>query len=121
MGEVGWYRVNSGRTGSLRGNLGRGDGHAERSARGHVEFHLLGPLDVWADGVPLLVGAPRQRALLAALLLHPNQVVPVNRLIDMVWGEPAPRSAIANLRSYVAALRRQLAPADAGESRLIAR
>ncbi|MEV6909823.1 BTAD domain-containing putative transcriptional regulator [Amycolatopsis sp. NPDC051071] len=83
-----------------------------------MEFRVLGPLEVVAEGVPRPVGPGRQRAVLTALLLHPNQVVPITGLIDMVWGEPSPRSAAVNLRTHVARLRRVLAPE--GERRLTA-
>ncbi|MFI7121982.1 BTAD domain-containing putative transcriptional regulator [Amycolatopsis sp. NPDC049868] len=84
-----------------------------------MEFRVLGPLEVVADGAPRSVGAGRQRAVLAALLLHPNRVVSIVELIDMVWGESAPRSAAVNLRTHVAGLRRVLAPE--GEHRMVAR
>ncbi|UMP06000.1 BTAD domain-containing putative transcriptional regulator [Amycolatopsis sp. EV170708-02-1] len=83
-----------------------------------MEFRVLGPLEVVAGGVPRQVGSGRQRAVLTALLLRSNQVVPNAELIDMVWGEPAPRSAAVNLRGHIAGLRRALAPE--GERRLAA-
>ncbi len=85
-----------------------------------MEFRLLGPLEVRHSGEILPVRAPRQRSLLAALLLHANQVVTVDRLIDRVWGQDPPPSAAANLRTHVAALRRNLSRAK-GSARVVAR
>jgi DNA-binding SARP family transcriptional activator len=56
-----------------------------------MEFRVLGPLDV-VDGdrsVPL--GGLKQRSLLATLLIHANEIVPTDRLIDAVWGEEPPK------------------------------
>src|SRR5262245_56285602 len=61
----------------------RGDG-------GRMEFGILGPLEVWADGREVSIGGRRPRALLAILLLHPNQVVSSDRLLDELWGEDPP-------------------------------
>ena len=58
-----------------------------------MEFRLLGPLEVIADdGEPVQLGGARPRAVLAMLLLHPNRVVSVDRLVDAVWGETPPAS-----------------------------
>lgn len=80
-----------------------------------MEFRVLGPLDVRVDGLSRQVRAPRQRALLAALLLRANEVVTAERLVETVWGPSSPPSAQANLRNHVSALRRLLA---AGPDRL---
>ncbi len=57
------------------------------------EFRILGPLEVWRDGRSVELGAYRQRALLAVLLLAANEVVSSDRLIGEVWGETAPANA----------------------------
>ncbi|KAA0098013.1 AAA family ATPase [Mycolicibacterium sp. P1-18] len=71
---------------------------------------MLGPLRVareeseaWVD-----VGPPKQRAVLAALLLARGRVVSVDRLVDAVWGDDVPGSATASLQAYVSNLRRAL-------------
>ena len=56
-----------------------------------MEFHVLGPLEVVRHGRTLELGAGKQRTLLAALLLHANEVVSTDRLIDALWGEEAAR------------------------------
>jgi hypothetical protein len=72
-----------------------------------VQFRILGPLEVLDDrGRPLALGGAKQRALLAALLLHAGQVVSADRLIDELWGEEPPESARNVLQVYVANLRK---------------
>jgi DNA-binding SARP family transcriptional activator/ABC-type branched-subunit amino acid transport system substrate-binding protein/DNA-binding beta-propeller fold protein YncE len=78
--------------------------------RDGVEFRILGPLEAWANGSPLELGAGRQRALLALLLMHENEVVSTDRLIEGLWGEHAPRSAAKVVQNYVSQLRRALPP-----------
>lgn len=76
-----------------------------------VEFAVLGPLEVRVEGRPVHVPGRRQRALLAALLLSPGTVVPLDRLIDEVFGEVPPGQARNALQTYVARLRSALGPA----------
>ena len=73
-----------------------------------MEFRILGPLEVWNDGGEVSLGGPKPRALLAGLLLHPNEVVPTDRLIDELWGEDSPEDAAAALRVNVSRLRKAL-------------
>jgi DNA-binding SARP family transcriptional activator len=73
-----------------------------------MEFRILGPLEVWDGGCEVSVGGPKLRALLAVLLLHPNEVVPADRLIDELWGEDSPERAAAALRVNVSRLRKAL-------------
>jgi DNA-binding SARP family transcriptional activator len=58
-----------------------------------MEFRVLGRLEVWEGGRLLPLTAAKQRAILVVLLLHANQVVSVDRLIDELWGEVPPRTA----------------------------
>jgi DNA-binding SARP family transcriptional activator len=77
-----------------------------------VEFRILGPVEVLdAQGQRLALGGPKQRALLAVLLLHAGQVVAVERLIDELWGQDPPDTAAHSLQVYVANLRKVLEPA----------
>ena len=55
-----------------------------------MEYRVLGPLEVLSDGRPLPLGGPKQRAVLAILVLEANEVVSADRLIAGVWGEPLP-------------------------------
>ena len=70
-----------------------------------MDLRLLGPVEAYAGGIPLALGAPRQRAVLATLLLKSNKPVSTEQLVQAVWDDP-PRSANANIRTYVAGLRR---------------
>ncbi|MFC5148322.1 AfsR/SARP family transcriptional regulator [Streptomyces aureoversilis] len=81
-----------------------------------VEFKVLGPLAAVADGRVLPLGGPKQRTLLAMLLVNANTAVSADRLCDAVWGEAPPASAQANLRSYAAVLRKVLSPASGPEN-----
>jgi len=73
-----------------------------------LEFRMLGPLEVVEDGQSLPLGGPRQRALLAILLLHRRQVVSSERLIDELWGERPPATAPKTLQGYISHLRKAL-------------
>ncbi|MEE9562455.1 MAG: BTAD domain-containing putative transcriptional regulator, partial [Thermoanaerobaculia bacterium] len=73
-----------------------------------MDFRLLGSLEVEADGKPIDIGPPKQRAVLAVLLLNANEVVPTDRLIDLVWGEDPPRTAGHSVQMYVSELRKAL-------------
>jgi DNA-binding SARP family transcriptional activator len=77
-----------------------------------MEFRILGPLEVVDERGPLPLGGARQRALLALLLTRANEVVSVDRLIDELWRESAPRTAGNALQYHVSRLRKALAPAD---------
>src|ERR1041385_2674194 len=66
--------------------------------------------DVRADDAPLPLGGEKQRALLALLLLNANHVVSRERLIDALWGDDLPETAVQTLQVYVSRLRRLLPP-----------
>ncbi|KAA0080288.1 AAA family ATPase [Mycolicibacterium sp. P9-64] len=69
---------------------------------------MLGTLQVAGADGRVDIGPPKQRAVLAALLLARGRVVSVDRLIDAVWGDDVPGSATASLQAYVSNLRRAL-------------
>jgi DNA-binding SARP family transcriptional activator len=79
-----------------------------------VEFAILGPLEAVADSAPVALGPHKQRAVLSVLLLHANTVVPVDRLVDAVWGDRPPSSAPKLVQVYISQLRRALEQAGAG-------
>ena len=62
-----------------------------------LEFRILGPFEVSNETGPVALGGPKQRGLLAILVLEAGRVVPTDRLIDLLWGEEAPKSATASL------------------------
>ncbi len=76
-----------------------------------MEFRLLGPLEVADAGRSVAVGGGKRRSLLAVLLIHPNQVVSAERLIDELWGERPPATAAKSVHVYVSQLRKELGPA----------
>src|SRR5215217_2273039 len=78
--------------------------------RSAVQFRVLGPLEVVDGQRRVELGRPKQRAVLAVLLVHANQVVPLDRLIEELWGEEQPAQASASLQAYVSHLRRALEP-----------
>jgi DNA-binding SARP family transcriptional activator/tetratricopeptide (TPR) repeat protein len=73
-----------------------------------TEFRLLGEVQVHVDGQPVDLGHARQRFLLVALLVDANRPVPVDRLLDRVWGSGQPRRARNAVSGYVSRLRRIL-------------
>jgi YVTN family beta-propeller protein len=73
-----------------------------------VDFRILGPLEVSDQGREPAIAAGKQRALLAILLLHANEVVSNDRLIEELWGERAPGSAAKRLQVHVSRLRHAL-------------
>ncbi|MBW4721339.1 AfsR/SARP family transcriptional regulator [Saccharothrix obliqua] len=77
-----------------------------------VEFGLLGGVRAHRDGTPVDLGHRRQRGVLGVLLAEADRLVPVERLLDRVWGEPAPRRGRDTLYSYLARLRGVLAGLD---------
>jgi DNA-binding SARP family transcriptional activator len=85
-----------------------------------MQFRLLGPVEVEDQGRLLPLGSAKQRALLAILLLHANEVVSRDRLIDDLWGERPPPSAPHSLDVYVSRLRKTL-QANGGEQILVTR
>jgi WD40 repeat protein/DNA-binding SARP family transcriptional activator len=84
-----------------------------------VEFRILGPVEVLIEGVPVSIGGPRQRALLAMLLLNANRVVSRERLIGGLLDGVRSESPEHVLQVQVSRLRKALAPA--GLDRLVAR
>src|SRR5438093_7388220 len=75
-----------------------------------MEFRILGPLDAVSDGRALDLGGAKQRALLAMLLLHANEVVSQDRLIDALWDEAPPETARKAVQVYISQLRKLLGP-----------
>jgi DNA-binding SARP family transcriptional activator len=73
-----------------------------------VEYRILGPLEVWHEGTPVQIRGSRQRALLALFLLHANEVVSSDRLIDQLWGPEPPEAGGTALRVRVSQLRKAL-------------
>jgi DNA-binding SARP family transcriptional activator/streptogramin lyase len=73
-----------------------------------VEFRILGPLEVLEDGRPLALGRLKERIVLAVLLLHANEFVSRERLIDELWGVAPPATARKAVNVYISKLRKTL-------------
>jgi predicted ATPase/DNA-binding SARP family transcriptional activator len=73
-----------------------------------IEFRVLGSFEVVDGDRALALGSPRQRALLAVLLVHRHEPVSSDRLVEELWGEQAPASAIKIVQGYVSKLRKVL-------------
>jgi DNA-binding SARP family transcriptional activator len=86
-----------------------------------LEFRILGPLSLRVDGSPVALGGPKQRALLALLLLNANRVVSRDRLVAELFPEQSVNSADHALRNHVSRLRKVFAAAGSDEPRLAAR
>ena len=75
-----------------------------------LEFRILGPLDALTGERQVPLGAAKQRAVMAILLLHANEVVSTDRLIEDLWGAQPPPTAQTALQGYVSQLRKLLEP-----------
>jgi DNA-binding SARP family transcriptional activator/tetratricopeptide (TPR) repeat protein len=79
-----------------------------------VEIQLLGGLSVQLPARKLHLGTPKQQAVFAMLAVQPGQLVTLNDLVDELWPDGPPRSAVANVRTYAANLRRTFETFDSG-------
>ena len=85
-----------------------------------MDFKILGPLEVYDEDRQLPTGGPKQRALLAILLLHASEVVPTRVLVENLWGDARGPTAEDAIEAYVAQLRQVLgSAAPAGAKDLI--
>ena len=75
-------------------------------------IRAFGGVNAVGTAGPVGLGGPKQRALLGVLLLEPRTSVPIDRLVDMIWGDTAPSRAEVSIRGYASNLRRALADAD---------
>jgi DNA-binding SARP family transcriptional activator/tetratricopeptide (TPR) repeat protein/DNA-binding XRE family transcriptional regulator len=71
---------------------------------------VLGPLEAWTDGNPLLLGPPARRAVLALLLIDPGALVRRDTIIDVLWGASPPRTAVGLVQAHVSRIRGLLNP-----------
>src|SRR5919202_1570400 len=76
-----------------------------------MQFRILGPLEVHDDGRQIALGGPKQRALLGVLLLHVNESISSERLVDELWGDRPPARGHKLVQGYVSGLRKLLGPA----------
>ncbi|MBX6389715.1 MAG: AAA family ATPase [Frankia sp.] len=89
--------------------------------RGVPFYRLFGPVEVIRDGRPVQLGGPKQRAVLAALLLDAGRVVSIDRLADAVWGDEHPPSMLSSLHAHISNLRRLLRDDERATSPIVRR
>ena len=82
-----------------------------------MEFQCLGAVRASADAIPVDLGEPQQRLVLALLLANVDSVVSTDRLVDGVWGDEPPDSSRKVVQGYVSRLRKALGDGDTIESR----
>jgi DNA-binding SARP family transcriptional activator len=79
-------------------------------------FRLLGPVDIVVEGAAVRLARPQHRDLLALLLLRANRLVTIDQIVDEMWGEAVPATAVAQVQNMVSAIR---AAVGRGERRLV--
>jgi DNA-binding SARP family transcriptional activator/class 3 adenylate cyclase len=78
----------------------------EQAPGDDLSIRLLGSLDVDRGGRPLEIGGQKQRAVLVILALNAGRVVSTDRLIDLLWGEQPPKTAVTSLQNFISQLRK---------------
>jgi hypothetical protein len=73
-----------------------------------MQFRLLGPLEVDSGAGPIPLGGPKQRAVLAHLIMHASELVPADTLVDELWGDEPPENARNTIQAYVSRLRQAI-------------
>lgn len=86
-----------------------------------MRIGVLGPLEVEVGSMSRRLGSETQRTLLAALTVHAGSVVSTDRLIDIIWGEDPPASALRSLRTYIYRLRSALGQNQSGREPIVTR
>ena len=80
-----------------------------------MDFRILGPLEVLDEGRAVTPAGSKQRALLALLLLHANETLSTDRLIDELWGERPPAGGAKAVQMAISRLRKALAGGEGGD------
>lgn len=80
-----------------------------------MDFRVLGRLEVISGNVAVDLGRPKQQVVLASLLIDANRFVPLDTLIERIWGDSEPGRARANIYSYITRIRRSLDADQPGE------
>ncbi|WP_217809889.1 AfsR/SARP family transcriptional regulator [Micromonospora sp. NBS 11-29] len=80
------------------------------SSEGEVRFAVLGPVRAWRGAEEIVLGAPQQRAVLASLLVRAGEPVGLGEIVDVLWGDDPPSTAVNVVHRHVGVLRRLLEP-----------
>lgn len=83
-----------------------------------VDIRVLGPVEMWVNSEKIPLGTPKQRCLLAALVMNPGRPVSLETLAERLWGDEAPGGVNNNISTYVARLRQLLRHESSGEVEL---
>jgi predicted ATPase/DNA-binding SARP family transcriptional activator len=86
-----------------------------------MDFRILGPLEALDEGRQVALGGSRQRALLALFLLHANETLGTDRLIDELWGERLPSRAAKTVQMHISRLRKVLGNGSAEDGVVVTR
>lgn len=89
-------------------------------ARNELRFGILGPLEISAGFRSLPLGTPKQRAVLATLIIHRNRPVGIDSLIDAAWEQDRPEGSRATVYTYVSNLRRLVSTTGADSHSILA-
>src|SRR5690349_10272031 len=89
-------------------------------AEADVQFGVLGPLEMRVHGALVPLGTPKQRAVLAALVIALNRAVGVDALIEAAWDQKPPEGARFTIHAYVSNLRRLIGGAGADPHAVLA-
>ncbi|MFP4514174.1 MAG: BTAD domain-containing putative transcriptional regulator, partial [Acidimicrobiales bacterium] len=92
-----------------------------RRTEGMMRIGVLGPLEVRVGSMSRALGSEKQRLLLAALTVHAGSVVSTDRLVEILWGEAPPPSALRGLRTYIYRLRTTLEDTEPGQELIVTR
>src|SRR5439155_10448737 len=84
-----------------------------------LTYRILGPVEARDGDAPLRVGGPRERRLLAVLLVNRNLIVPVHRLVAVLWDAEPPPTARAQIHNSISALRRNLVTRDGQRAEIV--
>lgn len=86
-----------------------------------MDIRVLGPVELLAGGKPVDLGPRRQRFVFGVLALDVNQLVPIDRLVELAWPADAPRTAVHAIRVMVSRLRGVLQAAETGGVEIVTR
>ena len=86
-----------------------------------MDFRILGPLEALDEGRDVALAGSKRRALLALLLVHANETVSIERLIDELWGESPPATAARTVQAHVSRLRKALAAGNDADGLIVTR